>query len=144
MWTKGTHNKLAFGIPIIWREPMITQQTVTLGLMESSRCNKNNKCKIKYPNQLSAIHPVFHSVPLPMPGFIQHPSLEDLNHDEESVTAMIQILILKLTHLIKNSIGMCQMIWLKFRDCQKRLQNTQVSRPNEKYLLQNGEKVSYF
>ena len=52
-------------------------------LVNTSRYNKKNKCKIDYPSVPSAIRPVPLTAEFPGSVFIQLPSLEDLNHNEE-------------------------------------------------------------
>ena len=51
--------------------------------MKTSRCNKENKCKIEYPSLPSALRPAFHSAEIPIPDFVQRLSLESLGQDEE-------------------------------------------------------------
>ena len=83
MWTKGTREKLAFGIPMVWREQKDHSTDCYFCLVKTSGFNKKNKSKTEYPNLLSAIRPMPHSAEIPVPVFEQLPYLEDLSDDEE-------------------------------------------------------------
>ena len=60
MWTKGTRDKLAFVIPMLWREQKHHCTDCYFCLVKTSRFNKKKKIKIEYPNLPSAIRPVPH------------------------------------------------------------------------------------
>ena len=60
MWTKGTRDKLAFVIPMLWREQKHHCTDCYFCLVKTSRFNKKKKSKIEYPNLPSAIRPVPH------------------------------------------------------------------------------------
>ena len=60
MWTKGTLDKLAFVIPMLWREQKHHCTDCYFCLVKTSRFNKKKKSKIEYPNLPSAIRPVPH------------------------------------------------------------------------------------
>ena len=83
MWTKETREKLAFGIPMIWREQKDHSTDCYFCLVKTSGFNKKNKSKIEYPNLLSAIRPMSHSAEILVPVFEQLPYLEDLSDDEK-------------------------------------------------------------
>lgn len=61
MWIKGTREKLAFGIPMVWRERKDHCGVLLLFSEKKSGFKKKNKSKIEYPNLLSAIRPMPHS-----------------------------------------------------------------------------------
>lgn len=60
MWTKGTRDKLAFVILMLWREQKHHCTDCYFCLVKTSRFNKKKKSKIEYPNLPSAIRPVPH------------------------------------------------------------------------------------
>ena len=60
MWTKGTRDKLAFVIPILWREQKHYCTDCYFCLVKTSGFNKKKKSKIEYANLPSAIKPVPH------------------------------------------------------------------------------------
>ena len=75
MWTKGTREKLAFGIPMVWREQKDHSTDCYFCLMKTSGFSKKNKSKIEYLNLLSAIRPMPHSAEIPVSVFEQLPYL---------------------------------------------------------------------
>ena len=84
MWTKGTREKLAFDIPMVWREQKDHSTGCYFCLVKISGFNKKNQSKIEYPILLSAIRPMRHSAEIPVPVFEPYlPYLEDLSDDEE-------------------------------------------------------------
>jgi len=80
MWTKETHERMPFGILMVWREQ---KNHSTVIFVKTLGFNKKNKSKIEYPNILSAIRPMPHSADIPVPVFEQLPPLEDLSDVEE-------------------------------------------------------------
>ena len=59
--TKGTREKLAFGIPMVWREQKDHCRDCYFSLVKTSGFNKKNKSKIEYPNLPSFIRRMPHS-----------------------------------------------------------------------------------
>ncbi|GLV37563.1 hypothetical protein CBL_20375 [Carabus blaptoides fortunei] len=85
MWTKGTRDKMPFGIPMVWREPKDHTDYCYFCTVKTSGYNKKNKCNIEYPNLSSAIRPVPHSPEIPVPAFVTLPTLQgQCDVDEES------------------------------------------------------------
>lgn len=144
MWTKGTRDKLAFGIPMIWREPRSHCTDCYFCLVKTSGYNKKNKCKIEYPSLPSAIRPVPHSTEIPVPVFAQLPSLEDLDPDEElsdNNDADFEI----EDDAARKGFDQNELNDLA-RDLglSKKASELLASRLNEKNLLEKGAKVSNF
>lgn len=77
-WSKGTRKNLAFGIPIIWREPKNHVDDCYFCLVKTSGYNKKNNHKITYPSLDSAIRPVPHSNEIPVQVYNGFPSEEDM------------------------------------------------------------------
>ena len=144
MWTKGTHKKLAFGIPMVWREQKDHSTDCYFCLVKISGFNKKIKSKIEYPNLLSAITAMRHSAEIPVSVFEQLPYLEDLSDDEErsdSNDADFKI----HEDSVHRGFGQHEMNDLA-RDLgpSKKASEILASRLNEKNLLEQGVKVSYF
>ena len=78
MWTKGTLDKLPFGVPMVWRKLKDHCTVCYFYLLKISGYNKKNKWKMEYPSLPSAIRPVPHSAETPVPFFAQLPCLEDV------------------------------------------------------------------
>ena len=83
MWTKGTRENLAFGIPMVWQEQKYHSTDCYFCLVKTSGFNKKNKSKVEYPNLLSVIRPMPYSAEIPVLVFKQLPYLEDLSDGEE-------------------------------------------------------------
>ena len=144
MWTKVTREKLAFIIPMVWREQNFWPLGRYFCLVKTSGFNKKNKSKIKYPNLPSAIRPIPHSDEISVPVFEQLPPLEDLNVAEERSDSndadfkIYQDSVLRgfdqheLNDLTRD-LGL-----------SKNPSEILASRLNEKNVLQQGVKVSYF
>ena len=69
IWTKGTLDKLPFGIPMFWREPRDHCADCYFGSKKTWGYNKNNKCKIDYPSLPSVLRQVSHSAEIPVISF---------------------------------------------------------------------------
>ncbi|XP_070613747.1 uncharacterized protein [Erythrolamprus reginae] len=146
MWTKGTRDKLPFGIPMIWQEPRDHSSDCYFCIVKTSGYNKKNKCKIEYPCLPSAIRPVPHSAEIPVPVFNEFPSLEireyesgedqsdhnneDFEIEDDSVRKGFQQY--ELNDLVRD-LGI-----------SKEASELLASRLYEKNLLEKGAKVSYF
>ena len=85
-WTKGTRDRLKFGIPMIWREPKDHVNDCYFCIVKIAGFNKKTRYKISYPNLDSAIHPVPHSNEVPVPVFDQLPTLEDEDDITEDIS----------------------------------------------------------
>lgn len=146
MWTKGTRDKLSFGIPMIWREPKDHSSDCYFCIVKTSGYNKKNKCKIEYPNIPSAIRPVSHSAEIPVPVFKEVPSFEiqeyecgedrsDINDEDFEIE----------NNSVRKGFDQHELNDLA-RDLglSKKASELLASRLNEKNLLEKGAKVSYF
>ena len=80
IWTKGTRDKMLFGIPIVWRESRDHSEDCYFCTVKTSGYNKNNKYNIGYPSLPSAVGPVPHSAEIPEPVFVTLPSADE--HDD--------------------------------------------------------------
>lgn len=145
MWTKGKRDKLAFGIPMIWREPR-DQSDCYFCTVKTFGYNKKNKCKIEYPSLPSAIRPVPHSAEIPVPVFKELPSFEieeyefdknlsdpndeDFEIEDDSVPKRFDQL--ELNDLTRD-LGL-----------SKKASELLASRLHEKKCLEKGVKVSHF
>lgn len=144
MWTKGTREKLSFGIPMVWREQKDHSTDCYFCLVKTSGFNKKNKSKIEYPNLPSAIRPMPHSAEIPVPVFEHLPPLEDLIDVEErsdSNDADFDI----HEDSVRRGFDQHELNDLA-RDLglSKKASEILASRLNEKNLLEQGVKVSYF
>lgn len=68
-WLQGKRQSLAFGIPMVWREPKDHASDCYFCLCNIKGYSKKNKRDIEYPNLPSAIRPMPHGpdVPVPVP-----------------------------------------------------------------------------
>ena len=66
-WTKGALSQLAFGIPMVWREPKNHVDDCYFCLVNTKGFSKKSKGKIRYPNLCSALRPIPHSDDIPVP-----------------------------------------------------------------------------
>ena len=142
--TKGTREKLAFGIPMVWREQKDHCTDCYFSLVKTSGFNKKNKSKIEYPNLPSAIRTMPHSDEIPVPFFEQLPPREDLSDVEERSDSNDEDFEIdkdsvhrefdqrELNDLARN-LGL-----------SKKPSEVLASRLNEKNLLEHRVKVSYF
>lgn len=150
-WTKGKREKLAFGIPMVWREPKNHIDDCYFCLINTSGYNKKNKHKISYPNLNSAIRPVPHSDDVPVPHFTEFPSLDDEDHDQDVMSADSE----HGTDVDFEECGPSSKEPECFNQAElndltrdlglsKETSELLASRLNEKNLLQDGTKVSYY
>ena len=143
MWTKGTREKLAFGIPMVWREQKDHCTDCSFCLVKTF--NKKNKSKIEYLNLPSAVRPMSHSDEIPVPVFEQLSPLEDLSNVEErsgSNDGDFEIQEDSVPrgfdeHELNDFVRHLGLI-------KKKASEILASRLNEKNLLEQGVKVSYF
>ena len=106
MWTKGTRDKLPFGIPMVWREPRDHSSDCYFCIVKTSGHNKTNKFKIEYPSLPSAIRPVPHSAGIPVSVFVGLTSEEQECGEVESSDRNNKILKLKMTPFVRDLISM--------------------------------------
>ena len=90
--------------------------------MKTSGYKKKNKYNIEYPSQPSALRPVPHSAETPIPVFVQLPSFDDLNPDEELSDS--HDVDFEIEDVSAHEGSMSWRIWHGIWDCQKRLQNS--------------------
>jgi hypothetical protein len=78
-WLQGKRRSLAFGIPMVWREPKDHTSDCYFCLCNIKGYSKKKKGDIEYPNLPSAIRPMPHGpdVPVPVP-----PSSLDIRSSE--------------------------------------------------------------
>lgn len=143
-WTKGTREKMSFGIPVVWRKQKDHSTDCYFCAVKTSGFNKKNKSKIEYPYIPSAIRPIAHSAEIPVPVFEQLPPLEDLSNVEErsdSNDADFDI----HEDPVRREFDQHELNGLA-RDLglSKKASDILASRLNEKNLLEQGVKVSYF
>ncbi len=145
-WTKGTRDKLKFGIPMIWREPKDHVTDCYFCIVKITGFNKKTRHKICYPNLDSAIRPMPHCGEVPVPVFEQLPSLEDEddiledNPESDSDADFVDVPTtepkrfdqLELNDLVRD-LGL-----------SKELSELLASRLNDKNLLQDGTKVTFY
>ncbi|XP_069623312.1 uncharacterized protein [Ranitomeya imitator] len=144
MWTKGTREKLAFGIPMVWREQKSHSTDCYFCLVKTTGFNRKNKSKIEYPNLPSAIRPMPHSAEIPVPVFEQLPFLEVLSDvDEHSDSNDAEFEIHKDS--VRKGFDQHELNDLaRELGLSKKASELLASRLNEKQLLEQGAKVSYF
>ena len=68
-WSIGKQKSLAFGVPMVWRDPNEHNKECYFCLCVIAGFNVKNKHRIQYPNLPCAIRPIPHgqSVPIPLP-----------------------------------------------------------------------------
>ena len=68
-WSIGKQKSLAFGVPMVWREPNGHRKECYFYSWVVAGFNVKNKHKIQYPNLTCAIQSISHgpSVPIPLP-----------------------------------------------------------------------------
>ena len=86
-WANGRRKGMAFGIPLIWREPKDHVTDCYLCLVNTQGFNAKNKSKIEYPNLPSAIPPVTNCDEIPVPIFtkLSDPDDEDIDDSEDGM-----------------------------------------------------------
>jgi hypothetical protein len=149
-WTKGQRNKLAFGIPMIWRESKNHVDDCYFCLVQTSGYNKKTKSKIVYPSLESAIRPVAHSDEIPVPVFNISLSLEE----EEAMAEVVEHDVDFVdddddTGACSNRGPQCfnqQELNDLVRDLalSKELSELLASRLSEKKLLEQGTKITFY
>lgn len=82
LWSKGKRH-LAFGIPMIWREPKNHIDDCYFCVTKTMGYSKKSKQKLEYPNLDSASRPVPHSKEIPVPVFKDFAALEGLENEED-------------------------------------------------------------
>lgn len=146
-WTKGKRNKLAFGIPMIWREPKNHVNDCYFCLVQTSGYNKKTKKNIIYPNLQSAIRPVAHSEEIPVPVFNVSRSLEEVEDRAEIVEHDMDFE--DDTGSCSNSGPQCfnqEELNDLVRDLglSKEMSQVLASRLKEKNLLEQGTKITFY
>ena len=89
-WSIGKQKSLAFGVPIVWREPNKHGKECYFCSCVVAGFNVKNKHKIQYPNLTCAIPPIPHgpSVPIPLP-----PRVLETVEDSVSEESLYDILL---------------------------------------------------
>ena len=144
MWTKGTRDKMPFGIPMIWREARDHSDDCYFCTVKTSGYNKKNKCSIEYPSLPSAIRPVPHSFEIPVPVFVTLPSLEEQYDSDEVSDNSSSDFVIK-DDSVRKGFHQHELSDLA-RDLglSKKASELLASRLREKNLLEKGTTVSYF
>ena len=144
MWTKGTRDKLPFGIPMVWREPRDHSSDCYFCIVKTSGYNKRNKCKIEYPSLPSAIRPVPHSAEIPVPVFTGLTSEEQECDEVESSDSNYEDFEIE-DDSVRKGFDQHELNDLA-RDLglSKKASELLASRLYEKNLLEEGAKVSSF
>ena len=84
LWTKGTRT-LAFGIPMIWREPLNHESDCYFCAFNTNGINRKKRIDIKNPDLESARRPIPHSDEIPVPVFQDNPNIEPFRVEEHTV-----------------------------------------------------------
>ena len=68
-WSAGKQKSLAFGVPMVWREPKGHGKKCYFCSCVIDWYNVKNRHKIQYPNLPCAVRPISHGpcVPIPLP-----------------------------------------------------------------------------
>ena len=83
-WLNGKNKKMAFRVPMVWREQRDHFTDCYFCMTKISGFSKKSKSKVKYPNCISAIKPVPHSDEHPVPEPPSQPS--ELDSKSEAST----------------------------------------------------------
>ena len=78
---------MAFGIPLIWREPKDHVTDCYFCLVNTQGFNAKNKSKIEYPKFPSAIPPFANCDEIPVPIFtkLSYPEDKDIDNSEDGM-----------------------------------------------------------
>ena len=126
MWTKGSHDELAFGIPIIWRDPQkIIVQAFTFVLWKLHDINARSSTLVFHQQYVKCLiqlksHSYFSFIYLFLKILIM---VKIWIMMKNSVTAMRQISKFKINQLVTGSISVNWMIWYEIWNYQIRLKN---------------------
>lgn len=145
-WTKGKRKKLAFGVPMVWREQRNHVDDCYFCLTKTSGYSKKTRHTINYPNLDSAVRPVLHSDIVPVPVFKELPSVESCSdcdspelHDDDSDPDFVhtgkereQFSQVELNDLVRD-LGL-----------SKELAEVLASRLKEKNLLQENTHITFY
>ena len=152
-WTKGKRKGLPFGVPMIWREPRDHVTDCYFCMVNTKGVEKKNRHKISYPSIPSAIRPVPHCEELPVPVFSDFSSCADsddyqqehegcnnemvsesesFSDDTNPLSAPELFSQMELNDLVRD-LGL-----------SKKAAEVLASRLQEKHLLDDSAKVSYF
>lgn len=151
-WTKGKRKGLPFAVPMVWREPQDHVTDCYFCLVNTKGIGKKNRHKIPYPSIPSAIRPIPHCNELPIPVFSGFPEAteEDSSEEEAHISSNNvsehEILLEDVTGQSSpqqfNQTELNDLV----RDLglSKKAAEILASRLQEKHLLDNSAKVSYF
>jgi len=86
-WANGRRKGMAFGIPLIWREPKDHVTDCYFCLVNTQGFNAKNKSKIEYPKFPSAIPPFANCDEIPVPIFtkLSYPEDEGIDDSEDGM-----------------------------------------------------------
>lgn len=146
-WTKGKRVKMAFGIPMIWREPKDHVEDCYFCMVKTSGHSRKTKQKLAYPSLNSAIRPMPHSDEIPVPVFQQFPTQE--NEEDMTIGGVDDDFVEDLEEYdsttrpqFMNQAELNDLV----RDLGLSKESSELlaSRLNEKKLLQHGTKVTFY
>ena len=134
---------------MVWREPRDHVTNCYFCIIKTKGVGKKNRHKISYPNISSAIPLVLHCEALPVPVFSGFYSSADSDDNQREHGGTITRWFLNLNSFQMTLIGYQPLSCYKFRlvcdlGLSKKAEKILTSRLQEKYLLDNSAKVSYY
>ena len=151
-WTKGKQKSLPFGFSMVWREPKDHSTDCYFCYVNIKGVGRKSRQNISYPSIPSAIRPVPHSdrfPPLIFNGFVSSDEASESEREEfmeceykETDTKSEDSSETKLTYHQFNQSELNNLV--RDLDLSKQAAELLASKLNEKHLLDNSAKVSFF
>ena len=152
-WTKGKRNGLPFGVPMVWREPRGYATDCYFCMVNTKGVGKKNRHKISYPSIPSAIRPVPHCEELQVPVFSGFSSSVNSDDDQREHEGCNNLMVFESESFSDNTNRLSAPELFSqtelndlVRDLgfSKKAAEMLASRLQEKHLLDDSAKVSYF
>ena len=153
-WTHGK-KKMRFGIPMVWHEPQNHLNDCYFCIVKLSGTNAKKKHCITYPNLPSAMQPILHCDQVPAPVFLEFPSNdgdegEDEDYDQTDSDFDVTYLMLQSPAATSKLNAPSHFSQEELNDlvCDLSLskENSELlaSRLKEKNLLESGTNVTFY